>query len=71
MKFTNEQVLYVTTIVEVLGCGECRTACRSMCMVFLGWLFSGTLINCDKFYLCEAHFHAELIGANPVISASN
>ena len=27
--------------------------------------------DCCKFYVCEAHFHAEAIGASPVIIACN
>ena len=42
VKFANERVL--TTIVEVLECGQRRMVCRSQYMVCFVWLFSWTSI---------------------------
>ena len=67
VKFTNKRVL--TTIVEVLECGERRTVCHSQCMVFCLTAFSD--FNRYKFYVCEAHFYSESIGASPMIAACN
>ena len=65
VKFTNERVL--TMIVEVQKCGESR-------MVRHSWSFCLTAFSDFdryKFYVCEAHFRAELIGASPAIIACN
>ena len=68
MKFTNEGV--VTMIVKVLERRERRSVCRSHCMVFFCLTVSSDF-NRYKFYVCEAHFRAESIGASPVIIACN
>ena len=68
VKFTNERVL--TTIVEVLECGQRRTVCRSQCMVFFVCLFSRTSIATSFMYV-KRIFSAESIGASPVIIACN
>ena len=70
VKFKSEWV--VTTIVEVLECGECSMVCRSQCTALFVWLFSRTLIATSFIYmytLREVHFCAELIGDIPVIIA--
>ena len=64
VKFTSEQVL--TTIVEVLECGEHSTEWHSQSMTcFCLTVF----VDFDRynFSVCEAHFRTESIGASPVI----
>ena len=66
MKFINDRVL--TTIVDVLELGECRKESRSQYMVVF-YLTTFPDVNHSKFQVYEVHFHAESIGASPVIIA--